>query len=74
MSQLKYLIFSFEEIKSYFVSHLEQVSLLMIFNPVMEISLEERLTDMENENTFIKSLADFLSIMKRDSELICSEL
>lgn len=74
MSQLKYLIFSFEDIKSYFVSHLEQVSLLMIFNPVMEISLEERLTDMENENTFIKSLADFLSIMKRDSELICSEL
>lgn len=74
MSQLKYLIFSFEEIKSYFVSHLEQVSLLMIFNPVMEISLEERLTDMENENTFIKSLADFLSIIKRDSELICSEL
>lgn len=74
MSQLKYLIFSFEEIKSYFVSHLEQVSLLMIFNPVMEISLEERLTDIENENTFIRSLADFLSIIKRDSELICSEL
>lgn len=74
MSQLKYLIFSFEEIKSYFVSHLEQVSLRMIFNPVMEISLEERLTDIENENTFIRSLADFLSIIKRDSELICSEL
>lgn len=42
MSQLKYLIFSFEEFELYFVSHVEQVSLLMIFNPVVEISLEKK--------------------------------
>lgn len=30
------------EFQLYFVSHVEQVSLLMIFNPVVEISLERK--------------------------------